>query len=145
MGTRSRIGIMHGDVCKSVYCHWDGYLAHNGQILFDHYDSTKTNQLVSLGDISSLGPEIGTKHDFDAPVEGQCTFYGRDRGETGVDWLCHQDFKSFIEHCYESGVEYYYIMKDDVWYVGDTYADTVISNRLSLLSAVLSLELNTPQ
>jgi len=25
MGTRSRVGIMHGTVCKSVYCHYDGY------------------------------------------------------------------------------------------------------------------------
>ena len=33
MGTRSRIGVMHGDKVKSVYCHWDGYLEHNGQIL----------------------------------------------------------------------------------------------------------------
>ncbi len=28
MGTRSFIGVMHGDVCKVVYCHWDGYLEH---------------------------------------------------------------------------------------------------------------------
>ena len=38
MGTRSRIGVMHGDVVKSVYCHWDGYLEHNGVILQEHYD-----------------------------------------------------------------------------------------------------------
>jgi hypothetical protein len=40
MGTRSRIGVMHGDNVKSVYCHWDGYLEHNGEILLKHYDSS---------------------------------------------------------------------------------------------------------
>ena len=59
MGTRSRIGVMHGDVVKSVYCHWDGYLEHNGQILLEHYDSAKANNLVALGDLSSLGSVIG--------------------------------------------------------------------------------------
>ncbi len=33
MGTRSRVGIMHGTVCKSVYCHYDGYLDYTGRIL----------------------------------------------------------------------------------------------------------------
>ena len=59
MGTRSRIGVMHGDKLKSVYCHWDGYLAYNGQLLQNHYDSAKANHLVSLGNISSLKAEIG--------------------------------------------------------------------------------------
>ena len=49
MGTRSRIGVMHGDKLKSVYCHWDGYLQHNGQLLQNHYDSAKANHLISLG------------------------------------------------------------------------------------------------
>ncbi len=64
MGTRSRIGVMHGDVCKSVYCHWDGYLDHNGRILQEHYDSAQANHLVALGDISSLGTKIGDAHPF---------------------------------------------------------------------------------
>ena len=64
MGTRSRIGVMHGDKCKSVYCHWDGYLDHNGRILQEHYDSSRANNLVALGDISSLGKLIGGAHPF---------------------------------------------------------------------------------
>ena len=47
MGTRSRIGVMHGDKVKSIYCHWDGYLEHNGRILAESYDrdrkSTRLN------------------------------------------------------------------------------------------------------
>ena len=45
MGTHSRIGVMHGDKVKSVYCHWDGYLEHNGQVLEQYYDSAKANNL----------------------------------------------------------------------------------------------------
>ena len=33
MGTRSRVGVMHGNICKSVYCHYDGYLSYTGEIL----------------------------------------------------------------------------------------------------------------
>ena len=87
MGTRSRIGVMHGDNCKSVYCHWDGYLEHNGAILQAHYDSAKANNLVALGDLSSLSPAIDAGedfHSFDKPKEGVTVFYGRDRKETGT-------------------------------------------------------------
>ena len=93
MGTRSLIGVMHGNNCKTVYCHWDGYLEHNGQILYNHYNSAKANYLVSLGDLSSLGKEIGVEHPFSS-VDGSltfekynelygdmCTFYTRDRKE----------------------------------------------------------------
>ncbi len=58
MGTRSRIGVMHGSNCKSVYCHWDGYLEHNGKLLLEHYDSSKANHLVALGDLSSLDKNV---------------------------------------------------------------------------------------
>lgn len=125
MGTRSRIGVMHGDKCKSVYCHWDGYLDHNGKILQNHYDSAKANHLVALGDISSLRKNVeipeGVEHSFDQPNQDITTFYGRDRGETGIDFRTTHNFDEFLALCDQSGAEYYYIMKDGVWYVGDTY------------------------
>ena len=137
MGTRSRIGVMHGNVCKSVYCHWDGYLEHNGRILQEYYDSARANHLVSLGDISSLGPIIGDVHPFskfeintDSPdftklmatheqaeKEGWCTFYGRDRGETGTDFAVDHNFADFLARMDNCGAEYAYIMKDGEWYV----------------------------
>jgi hypothetical protein len=64
MGTRSRIGVMHGDLVKSVYCHWDGYIAHNGKVLQEYYTSAQANELVALGDLSSLRPTIGVEHAF---------------------------------------------------------------------------------
>ena len=140
MGTRSVIGVMHGDVCKSVYCHWDGYLDHNGSILLEHYDSSKANHLVALGDLSSLAPEIGEKHDFNdrAACEGVCTFYGRDRGETGTEYRVTHDFVTFLERVDACGAEYYYIMKDGVWYCGDSYSSSAISGKLVPLAEALA-------
>jgi hypothetical protein len=153
MGTHSRIGIMHGDKVKSVYCHWDGYLEHNGQVLQDHYNSTKTNFLVALGNMSSLKSEIGEKHafsQFDLPAEeveaykeltrDWCTFYGRDRGEAHTEWKVANTFEEFLEQCDLCGAGFYYIMKDGVWYVGTTYENTdPLSKRLTVLSEALEL------
>ena len=152
MGTRSRIGVMHGNIVKSVYCHWDGYLSHNGAILQEHYDSVKANQLVALGDLSSLRPNIGEKHDFsrldstipEAEYEAlygeMCTFYGRDRGETGTEWQVAHTFDEFLEQVNGCCGEYYYIMKDGVWYCGDTYGRTELSNKLTALTEALASE-----
>jgi len=133
MGTRSRIGVMHGDNVKSVYCHWDGYLEHNGAILQEHYDSAKANNLVALGDLSSLKPEIGIQHafgyhgteisaeDYETQFGNMCTFYGRDRGEKGTEWKTHTNFVDFFAEVEGSWCEWYYIMRDGVWYVGNRY------------------------
>lgn len=127
MGTRSRIGVMHGEVVKSVYCHWDGYLACNGRILLENYDSPKANALVALGDISSLGAELGEKHDFNArydntdPRSNWTVAYGRDRGEEGCGWNVAHSFDEFLEQVDNCCAEYYYIMKDGVWYAGCVY------------------------
>lgn len=69
MGTRSRIGLELPDgTFGSIYCHWDGYPGYNGKILLGHYsDPAKVEELISLGDLSSLGAEIGEKHDFNRP------------------------------------------------------------------------------
>jgi hypothetical protein len=149
MGTRSRIGVMHGDKLKSVYCHWDGYLSHNGRILQDHYDSAKANHLVSLGDISSLRPEIGVVHPFstwdtdmspaeyEAQFANMTTFYGRDRGESGVDFTVDQSYDEFLSKDYD--YEYYYIMNDGVWYVGVAYdVDNMVPGQLYVLTEQLA-------
>ena len=151
MGTRSRIGVMHGDKCKSVYCHWDGYLSHNGKILQEHYDSSKANHLVALGDLSSLQAEIGEKHAFskqDVPGietrvhnENWTTFYGRDRGEKDVDFQVSHNFDEFLELCDGTGAEYFYIMRDGTWYCGSLYAvEGMIPNTLYVLSEQLAKE-----
>jgi hypothetical protein len=146
MGTRSAIGVMHGDVCKAVYCHWDGYLEHNGRILQEHYDSTKANFLVALGDISSLRETIGEEHPFsmfevnmsreeyDAKYGNMTTFYGRDRKEEDVSWKTFHSYDKFYDYFDGACCEYYYIMKDGVWYYS-----TCTDKTLRVLSEALKV------
>ena len=56
MGTRSRIGYELPDhSVVSVYCHWDGYVEHNGRILVEHYqDREAVKELIDGGSMSSL-------------------------------------------------------------------------------------------
>ena len=155
MGTRSRIAVMHGDVCKSIYCHWDGYLENNGKILQEHYDSAKANQLVALGDLSSLRPNIGEAHafsQFDLTTEQReqyeldhgdsCTFYGRDRGEEGCEFKVAHSFEEFLEQVNYCGAEYYYVMRDNVWYTGCIYdtAGIIAKGLVPLTVALAELE-----
>ena len=132
MATRSTIALERGDgTVAMVYCHWDGYLSHNGRILMEHYgDAGKVQTLIDHGSISSLKPEIGEKHDFDWHItpnqytqeqtrlldEQWSTFYCRDRGEE----LVISEFKDFAD--YEANAqfeEYDYVLRNGVWYVQD--------------------------
>jgi len=135
MGTRSTIALEYADgTVEQVYCHWDGYLAHNGHILQKHYSNPFIlRDLIDLGDISSLRPQIGTKHafsHFDTEMDQKeysekygemTTFYGRDRGETGTSAKQFKDYEDYVaNHQYE---EYDYILRNDngvaVWFVCD--------------------------
>lgn len=117
MATRSTIAIQREDgTVAQIYCHWDGYLDHNGSILHQHYqDPAKIEQLIALGDLSSLGAEIGTKHDFDNAPRGECNFYGRDRGEKGTEARVFKSFDNYMLHAQFE--EYDYIFSNGVWYV----------------------------
>ena len=131
MATRSTIALEYADgTVGQVYCHWDGYLDHNGQILLKHYSNPFVlRALLDLGDISSLGENIGEEHPFsphasaadkaayDLAMEGGATtFYGRDRGETGVSQKMYKDFADYEQNFQHE--EYAYILrKDGNWYV----------------------------
>jgi hypothetical protein len=101
---------MHGDVCKSVYCHYDGYLDYTGKILLKHYDSPRANELVALGDNSGVKDSVA-----------EMNFY-RDRGETDIEYQVAHSFEEFLEQVERCGGEYYYVMRDGVWYAGCMYA-----------------------
>jgi len=127
MGTRSSIAVNHNGVIKAVYCHYDGYLSWVGQILLTHYHSAKANNLVALGNVSSLGTDIGEAHDFERldtmceyTEEGWRTdtnFYDRDRGEENQEWRCFHCESDWIDHFESAGCEYFYLMDGGVWYV----------------------------
>lgn len=124
MGTRSRIGIRNSDgTITSVYCHWDGYLSHNGELLLKHWsDEKKLRKLMKMGDMSVLGEDIGNRHSFDNPdTRGySCTFYKRDRGETDVDAQTHAGLDDFL--CV--GEEYNYVFHPDEGVWGVNYYKT---------------------
>jgi hypothetical protein len=111
MATRSNIGILNSDgTVDYIYCHFDGYLEHNGAILNEHYKTEgKVRALMSLGDLSVLGEDIGEKQDFENRVKGTCLAYGRDRGETGVEVRkC-----SYVDYTKEYFEEYIYLFTPD--------------------------------
>lgn len=114
MATRSRIGILeNGGSVKSIYCHWDGYPSNNGELLTKHWsDTDKILKLIKLGDISSLGSEIGSKQDFNQPTDRNwCLAYGRDRGETRIRAQHHNTIQDFLN----DGEQYNYLWDGDQW------------------------------
>jgi len=127
MGTRSRVAVMHGDVCKSVYCHYDGYLDYTGRILLAHYDSTAANALVARGDNSGVKETLA-----------EMNFYS-DRGEEDVSWQVAHSFDEFLEQVNNCHGEYYYVMKDGVWYAGCVYeTEGLVKNGLVLLKDAIT-------
>ena len=127
MGTRSMIAIQnpYSKDVRAVYCHWDGYLEHNGSLLQKHYSaSPKVNNLIALGDLSSLRPEIGDKHLFSSlqiddkaeraayeeTVKDMCTFYTRDRGED-APFKVFPTLKKAEAYFEGSWCEYLYVFK----------------------------------
>ena len=111
MGTRSTIALEFADgTVQAVYCHWDGYLDNNGQILLKHYsDPFKLRDLIDLGGFSSL----------DKTVEATAVTAYTQRGED----LSIEKFKDIQDYYANNyGEEYDYILSMNwegkaQWYV----------------------------
>jgi hypothetical protein len=139
MATRSTIALEFADgTIGQVYCHWDGYLAHNGKMLQEYYSNPFVlRDLIDLGSLSSLRPQIGTKHPFSMfeanmtqdefynLYRDMCTFYGRDRGEGKSDATYFKDYEHFLVDGQEE--EYDYILRNvngkATWFVSDHGGD----------------------
>ena len=109
MATRSAIGykLPTGEV-RGIYCHWDGYVENNGKLLQENYQAAfKIAQMVELGDMSALAAEVA-----------ECTYYGRDRGETDVGTQTYNDVDEFVTH-YADGVQYMYLWNGNEWIVSE--------------------------
>jgi hypothetical protein len=115
MGTRSTIALEFADGSVSqVYCHWDGYLSNNGQILAEHYmDPFKVKELLELGDFSSLRDSV------EDTKEGCYSERGED-----CPARRYQHFDEYVTECQQE--EYDYILRNvdgvAVWFV--RYYDT---------------------
>jgi hypothetical protein len=142
MGTRSAIGMQFGDIVKAVYCHWDGYPENNGRILIENYTArTKTAHLISLGNLSVLGPMVEPDPEFPhtkhQPQRDVCVFKGRDYDEPGNEYQvfdCSEEYRCE----FGSDVEYLYLLTTDGnWLVCDSQS---IDGRWQLLADVLEQE-----
>ena len=131
MGTRSMIGKLEADgTVTAIYCHWDGYAEGVGMMLMKHYrDVTKIDELMALGDLSSLAPEIGERHPFsyhDVQMTNErynelygnmCVAYGRDRGELETQSKTYDDIDAYAENALRDfGGEYLYLYEDGFWH-----------------------------
>jgi hypothetical protein len=103
MSTRSRIAIEKQDgTVESIYCHFDGYISHNGEILQNYYSTReKMEKLIELGDISSLE---------NTPEE--TVAYHRDRGED-LNITSYPNVATLFEDGFNSGEEYVYCLTKD--------------------------------
>ncbi len=99
MSTRSVKVIFDPETREAImsYTHFDGYPAYMGQMLTRYYnDEERARRLISLGEASSVkryidpeeagySEEEAKTHSFDTPLKDVSIFYGRDRGEEGVE------------------------------------------------------------
>lgn len=134
MSTNSTISIQHkdGDI-ETVYCHWDGYLQHNGQVLYAMYDTPeKVQELINHGDMSSLDINIGEQINMDDLNDNrrrtnlQCSFYHRDRGE-------ELEIGTLGEDVGAEQFNYLFDERDNTWYLLN---DGLLNDRTPLIDAI---------
>lgn len=119
MATRSTIAIQNADkTVTGIYCHSDGYLSYNGQILFDHYtDEASVRALIELGNISTLGNTTDSTK-----------AYMRDRGEQGQEASTAHNWRQFIA---ENGQEFDYLfVPGEGWMVNDGWRERFLDEAL---------------
>ena len=126
MATRSLIGIKLGDYIKTIYCHWDGYPEHNGQLLVDNYTSpSAVFDLLELGDLSSL-----------AETPAKCTAYHRDRKEPyGMVEARDVDPNELVNVGCDYSVDYVYVYNDN----NEWDCFTIEGTQIDILSGKVAL------
>lgn len=138
MSTRSDIIVHRADGSwHRVYCHWDGYIDHNGKILYENYNSQElAEKLVSFGDISSLAESCDKPdgHSYDNKIKGYTVYYGRDRGEDDVEGTIGDSLATVWPEM-GTWTEFTYVWDNGCWMVGDP--DEGTQTLISLEDALL--------
>lgn len=131
MSTRSNIALYNTETqtAQVIYVHYDGYYSGVGTTLKKHYqDVEKVKKLISGGDISSLAEEVeipeNVIHDFDNRNEKITTFYGRDRGETGVESETRYLSKDKLHTLKDNDYLYVFLEKEGFWLY--THTETLV-------------------
>ena len=122
MSTRSFIGkLLSNNRVVGIYCHWDGDPTGVGETLEGNYmDLAKIDTLLALGSISSLGPEIGEKHDLgDIRLTfsmGWTSAYHRDRNDKLQPLREYESLADMEKNVKaDLGVVWAYVWIDDCW------------------------------
>lgn len=122
MSTHSFIGKENTDgSIRAIYCHFDGYPEHVGNVLKEHYTAgEKVDELLDLGDLSYLAPYVEPQpelpHSFDGNHQRDvCLAYGRDRGEKGVEAKNYKNRRDFINGGSHMGASYWYLHHNGTW------------------------------
>ena len=110
MGTSSMIGVYNkedGSVTAS-YCHYDGYLAYNGRMLVENYNSKYDAEIVAKGGYIS-----GLKEDY---------LESRENAVHNDPAVVYDSVDVFLK-CGDkhAGAEYLYLFDGEVWFYADTY------------------------
>lgn len=130
MSTRSHIGIMnHDGTVTYIYCHFDGYPEHNGQILLYFYNTEeRVRELMELGNLSILDrnafPDPRRIHKFghwtdingdfhEWRQEGVCLFYGRDGGMDGWEAVKACNVRRYFNNPEAPTIDYFYLFHPD--------------------------------
>ena len=105
MATRSTISVVNSDgTVNTIYCHYDGYLDCNGDLLVNNYAYLDAVQaLIAHGDMVALDKTID-----------ECTFFYRDRNET-YDETRPRKFPAVKYYEYELDLEEYNYIYDGEW------------------------------
>ncbi|MEG1752215.1 MAG: hypothetical protein RR247_04110 [Clostridia bacterium] len=113
MSARSNISMeLPNGNYKTIYCHFDGYPEHNGELLLNYYNTKdKVEKLLSMGNLSSLAekiePQDGTTQNYvyEQRQHNVCVFYNRDCGvkDQEAKELTLDNFKD------AEWIEYFYI------------------------------------
>lgn len=108
---------------RGIYCHGNGYLSHNGRILLEHYTNPqKVSELISLGDIASLGNRVSPNeheaHSYDNPVKDITVAFLRDRyePEDEVSTTVGISLEEVLD-CIDHNFAYVFIHNE--WYIYD--------------------------
>jgi hypothetical protein len=110
MSTRSEIAIENKDKSiSSIYCHSDGYLEYNGNILNNHYNSYElASSIIKQSDCSSLGKTIEDSR-----------FYNTWRNEDTKAKEFDSEYNFMYAFRSDIFAEYIYLFKNDRWYVSE--------------------------
>lgn len=138
MATRSLIAYQDPNTQEyhSVYCHWDGDMPSNGQLLEKVYNNLElVKNLISKGDISTMLNQRETDGVLYAPLH-----YHAWRNEYWdvVQPAMTSDLKTLFKLADNKGAEYLYVFADGKWMYSDNLSDA--TSLKSLTDAVESMD-----